>query len=126
MHVKGHQDRVKKTENLTSPEKLNIDADKFASEANIYFKNSRGVRPQYIIHYQTEVLFFRWITKQHGAVRQQYCDGVDRNTFYKTTIKGNSNWLTYHKWRLLTVHDFVSQEEYNDTWSQYVFIQVWH
>ena len=30
MHVKGHQDRVKKTENLTSPEKLNIDADKFA------------------------------------------------------------------------------------------------
>jgi hypothetical protein len=46
-HVKGHQDRVKKADQLTLPERINIEADDLATQAFEFFKSKRSSQVQY-------------------------------------------------------------------------------
>jgi hypothetical protein len=85
-HVKGHQDRVKKNEQLTLPETLNIEADSMASEANTYFCKARGSQVQYDLPnggpylkvdkkamWSGEIDILRW-RRSEFALQQYYVD----------------------------------------------------
>jgi hypothetical protein len=49
LHVKGHQDRVKPSDQLTLPEQLNIKADRIAAEASVFFLKRKNLFQQYCL-----------------------------------------------------------------------------
>ena len=104
-HVRGHQDKVKKADQLTLPERINIEADTLATQAYNFFKTTRGTSIQYDLPHggpylvidnkaiwSGEIKLLRW-RRSEFQLQEYYCSKIFNFTNISTLY--TINWVGF-------------------------------